>query len=69
MRCAIGRLDAMELGRAQAPARRIDIDADQLADPWFCLEQRRDERAELAPHPADEYPLPPHNQHAIPAAA
>ena len=46
--------------RAQPPTRRVGVDAEQPADPRLGLEQRRDERAELAAHPADEHTLPRH---------
>ena len=50
----------MELGLAQPAARRVDIDADERADPRLGLERGSHERTELTAHTADEYPLTAH---------
>jgi hypothetical protein len=36
---AVGRLDPMELGRAQPATGRVDIDATERTHPGFLLEQ------------------------------
>ena len=51
----VARIDAVELGAAQAAARRHEVDADDLGGPVARLEQLRDARAELAAHPGDEH--------------
>ena len=52
--------DEVELGRAQPPAGRIDVDADELTDPRLGLEQGGDARPEVAAHPAHQHPLSRH---------
>ena len=51
---AVPWLDPVEGGRAQAAAGRIDVETGDLARPALLLEQRGDERAELAPHAAHQ---------------
>ena len=38
--CSIGAIE-VEVGPVQPPSRRIDVDADELADPRLVLERRR----------------------------
>ncbi len=55
---AITRIDAMELGAAQTPAGRNEVDADDLAGPGALLDELRDARSELATHSGDQHPQP-----------
>ena len=48
------RLDPVEGGRAQAAPGRVDVEPGDLARPPLLLEQRGDERAQLAPHAAHQ---------------
>src|SRR5207244_12503524 len=60
-------IDAMELGAAQAPAGRHEVDTHDVAGPRTLLDQLRDPRAELAAHPCDQHPF--HRVHSITPSA
>ena len=51
---AVTGVDAPELGAAQAPAGRHEVDADDLRGPRPLLEQLRDPCAQLPTHPGDQ---------------
>ena len=54
----VARVDAAELGAAQAAARRHEVDADDVGRPVALLDQLRDAGSELAAHARDEHPPP-----------